>query len=222
MRLAKNELQHTHLKEFNFDASKAVKKVRELVVTLGANGILSNSHIDDVIAVFKDKSYCEDFRLHLKMFEMDKIKGNTIDIELMLTELESKYTNLVKQNEWSASTPASKIDSKYMAMTAQTPVASKSMDKDTLLKVLLASLQQKPNRGRRGKWIPLHAIPPPKEGEPKTKIEHNKTVYFCDYCAKWSMNPTHTTEGCKKKKANDGKATLQANIASLLSNFDEE
>ena len=96
------------------------------------------------------------------------------------------------------------------------------MDKNTLLKILLASLQQKPNHGQRGKWIPLHTIPPSKEGEPKTKIEYNKTVYFCDYCAKWSMNLTHTTEGCKKKKANDDKATLQANIAFLLFNFDEE
>ena len=34
------------------------------------------------------------------MFEIDKIKDSTIDIELILIELESKYTNLVKQNEW--------------------------------------------------------------------------------------------------------------------------
>ena len=69
VRLAKNELSNTHLKDFDYDVGKAVEKVRELVSTLEANDINSSSHLDDVIAVFKDKSCCEDFRLHLKMFD---------------------------------------------------------------------------------------------------------------------------------------------------------
>ena len=89
-----------------------------MVALLEANDAFTGAHVDDVIAVFKDKSCCEDFRLHLKMFEMDKLKGNAIGIELMLTELDSKCTNIVRQKEWLSSTPASSIDSKNMAMLA--------------------------------------------------------------------------------------------------------
>ena len=86
--LAKNDLLKTHLKDFYYSIFKSVETVRELVSKLEANRILSSLHIDDVIAVFRDKICCEYFCLHF--FEMDKLKGNTIDIELMLTELEEK------------------------------------------------------------------------------------------------------------------------------------
>ena len=55
-RLAKNDPQNTHLKEFYHDVSKAVEKVGELVPTLEANDVLSSSHFDDLIAV--DISVC--------------------------------------------------------------------------------------------------------------------------------------------------------------------
>ena len=87
IRLAKNDLQKCHLRDQDFDVSKTVERVREIVATLEANDITSSDHVDEVIAVFKDKSCCEDFRLHQKMFEMDKLEGNKIDIELMLTEI---------------------------------------------------------------------------------------------------------------------------------------
>ena len=71
--------------------------MRELVASLEAIYALTSACVDDVISAFKDKSCCEDFRLHLKIFEMDKLKGNSIDIELMLKELDSKCTNILKQ-----------------------------------------------------------------------------------------------------------------------------
>ena len=61
------------------------------------NNLLTRSHIDDVIAISKDKFYYEDFHLHLKMFEIDKLKENTIEIELMLIELDSKHSNILRQ-----------------------------------------------------------------------------------------------------------------------------
>ena len=127
VRLAKKELQQTHLKDFNYDISKAVERVREIVATLEANDVISGDHIDDIIAVFKDKTTCEDFRLHLKMFEMEKLKGRMIDIEAMLTELNSKFTSLAKQNEWINSKSTSNIDSKYMAISASTNTSSDIM-----------------------------------------------------------------------------------------------
>ena len=76
------------------------------------------------------------------MFEMDELKGNTIDIELMLTELESKCTNLVKQNKRLPSSPSSSIDPKYMAMTSS---QKQRTDANALLQSLAASLQKKSN-----------------------------------------------------------------------------
>ena len=64
--LAKNNLQNAHLKDFDYDASKTVEKVRELVASLEANDVLTSVHVDDVIAFFNDKSCCGDFRLHQK------------------------------------------------------------------------------------------------------------------------------------------------------------
>ena len=142
------------------------------------------------------------------MLEIDKIKGSTINIELMLIELELKYTNLLKQNEWSASTPASKINSKYIVMTTKNVEPDNSLDKNALLKILWASLQQKLSYGTRGNWIPLLAIPVLKDGKPKTRFEKNKQIFYCDFCKKWSANKTQTTEGCEKRKVSEGKAML--------------
>ena len=116
--------------------------MRELAVLLEANDVLASAHIDDVIAVFEDESCCEDFRSHLKMFEMDKLKGNSIGIELMLTELDSNHTNLLKQKEWSSSTPASSIESKHMAMVS---AENHTNETNVLLRSLLANFQQKPD-----------------------------------------------------------------------------
>ena len=51
VRLAKTELQRTYLKDFDYDVSKIVEKVRELVETLEANVTSSASHDDEVITV---------------------------------------------------------------------------------------------------------------------------------------------------------------------------
>ena len=80
IRLSNNYLLTNHLKDFDRSVSKAVEEVRELVGTLEASDILSSSYAEDVIAVFREKTCCEDFRLHLKIFEMDKLKGNAIEI----------------------------------------------------------------------------------------------------------------------------------------------
>ena len=103
VRLAKNELQRKNLKDFDYDVSKTVEKVRYLVATIEVNAISSVNHTDDEIAVFEHNAWCEDFRLHLKMFEMKKIQGNEVDLELMLIELETKHTNIINKNEWSSS-----------------------------------------------------------------------------------------------------------------------
>ena len=39
IRLAKKELQQTHLKEFDYDVSKTVERVREIVATIEANDV---------------------------------------------------------------------------------------------------------------------------------------------------------------------------------------
>ena len=82
---------------FECDVPNTVKKVSVLTVTLKYNAVSSSNHAGEVIEVLKDSGHCEDFRLYLKMLEVSKIKGNNIDIELMLVELEIKCANLVKQ-----------------------------------------------------------------------------------------------------------------------------
>ena len=68
----------------------------------------------------------------------------------------------------------------------------------------------------------MHAIPAPKDGKPKTRFEKKKQIFYCNFYEKWSVNKTHISEGCKKRKASEGKATLQANLAFLISNIDED
>ena len=113
VRLAKKDLLTTHLRDFDCNVLNAVEKIRELASKLEANGALSSSRVDDLISILRDKICCEDFHLH---FFLKWMNLNTIDIELMLTELESKFTNLVKQNEWLSSNPSSSMDCKFMAI----------------------------------------------------------------------------------------------------------
>ena len=68
-------------------------------------------------------------------------------ISKLLTELDSKFTSLAKQNEWIKSKSTSNINSKYMAMSASADTSSdiiqllsRNLD---ILKVLIASLKQK-------------------------------------------------------------------------------
>ena len=96
MQLAKNALQQTYLRDFNYGIGKAIEYVQELVATLEANDILSYDHLNNIIAVFKEKSCYKDFCLRLKIFKMEKIKGSKVKIKLILTELDSKYTSLLK------------------------------------------------------------------------------------------------------------------------------
>ena len=84
-----------HLKDFNYNAGEATQKARELVSALEVNDIISSSYLDNAIAVFKGNSCCEDFRLHFKIFEMDKLKSINVDIEMMLTKLDTKHTSLL-------------------------------------------------------------------------------------------------------------------------------
>ena len=63
------------------------------------NDITSSEDTNDMIVMFKDKTYSKDLCVHLKIFEIDKLKVNTIHVNLMLIELDSKYTSLLKQNE---------------------------------------------------------------------------------------------------------------------------
>ena len=89
---------------------------------LEANDINCNDHIDNVFIVFKDKTCCKHVLLHLKMIQLDKLKGNMVDIEKILRELDFKYTSLLRQNEWTSSKVASSINSKYIAMTIEPKV----------------------------------------------------------------------------------------------------
>ena len=121
--------------------SKATKKFRELVSILEANDINSSNYLDNVITVFKDKSYCEDFHLYLRIFEIEKLKDNKVDIDIILAELDSKYTSLLYQNEQIFSKPTSSIDAKYIAMNAKSKAP---LDQNLILQILITSLQQKP------------------------------------------------------------------------------
>ena len=86
------------MKGFYYGVSKTVEKVRDLAATLESNTISSINHTNNSLDVFKDSTCCEDFQFHLKRLEMCKIKGNDVDLELALTELETKGTNLINQN----------------------------------------------------------------------------------------------------------------------------
>ena len=76
--------------------SKTFEKVEELLATLEANGINSTSRLGDVLGVFKGKDRCKDFLACLKMFEIEKIKCNTISSRGKLSGLVTKCANLVK------------------------------------------------------------------------------------------------------------------------------
>ena len=80
------------------------------------------------------------------MFELEKLKGSAISIELMLIELDSKCANLLRQKEWSSSTLASSIDSKHVAIAS---AEKKTNETNVLLRTFLANFKKKPDRKSR-------------------------------------------------------------------------
>ena len=66
---------------------------------LKVNYIASSDQVNDIIAVLKDDTSYEDFCLHLKMFEIDKLKESTINVDIVLTKLNFKCASLLKQNK---------------------------------------------------------------------------------------------------------------------------
>ena len=56
VRLAKKDLLTTHLRDFDCNVLNAVEKIRELASKLEANGALSSSRVDDLIAILRDKN----------------------------------------------------------------------------------------------------------------------------------------------------------------------
>ena len=92
-----------------------------------------------------------------------------------------------------------------------------------ILKVLIVSLKQKTDTKTNPNWIDLTIIPVPKDAEPEEKVMKNKTSYHCSYCKKWSLRKNHATATCnKKKKLGKSQATLKANLASLLSQVNDD
>ena len=67
------------------------------------------------------------------MFELSKLQGIDIDIETMLTKLNSKCTSLVKQNEWISSKAALSLNSKCMAIQANTNASTEQKIGKTVL-----------------------------------------------------------------------------------------
>jgi len=117
VRNAEKDLHDLHLKDYDFDVSKVITKIRTIVKTLQANGVLTNTLISDCIIALHDNECCKDYRLDVKLFEKDYNRGNSIEVNSMLTSLEKKYTSLKKSNKWTCPKKSS-VDAKYMALLA--------------------------------------------------------------------------------------------------------
>ena len=80
VRNAEKELHNLRLKDYDYDISKVVTKIRMTVKTLEANGVLSKTLISDAITALSDDSYCEDYRLDIKFYKKDFNQGKEVDI----------------------------------------------------------------------------------------------------------------------------------------------
>ena len=76
--------------------STTISKIQDLLATLEANVVDLNKHISDVFDALSDDNLYEDFRLHLKIYKMKYNEGNELEMEKMLTDLETKYLKLVR------------------------------------------------------------------------------------------------------------------------------
>jgi len=60
--------------------STVISKLQDLLATLEDNAIDLNKHTSDAIESLRDDNLCEDYRLHLKMFEMKCNEGQDINV----------------------------------------------------------------------------------------------------------------------------------------------
>ena len=117
VRRAEKDLHTIHLKDFDYNDGKLVTEIRTLTKTIKASGVELRTLHNDIFEAFSDKNLHEDFRLHLKFFEMSHDRGEAIDIQNMLTSLEKKYSNMVKAGKWTKPSKSG-IDSRYMSLIA--------------------------------------------------------------------------------------------------------
>ena len=118
-------------KDYEFSAIKLVSEICTLVKTIQANKVELRILYSDIFEAFSDLSLHEDFRLHLKFFEMRHDDGETMNIQDMLTSLDRKYCNLVKSKKWDKLVTSS-IDSRYMSLLA-TNISPPDQDKQLLM-----------------------------------------------------------------------------------------
>ena len=118
IRTTELELSSLTLKEYNFDVSKLCTKLGSIVNTLKANGAYKNEHNNDILAALTDPTCCEEYRMHLLFFQRDIDNKVIVNSTAMIANIDNKYKNLRKSKKW-ISPVESKIDSKYMSMTAQ-------------------------------------------------------------------------------------------------------
>ena len=90
------DLHTIHLKDFDCNPGKLVTEIQTFTKTIKANGLELRTLCNDIFEAFGDKNLHEDFRLHLKFFEMSHDREEAIDIQNMLISLEKKYSSMVK------------------------------------------------------------------------------------------------------------------------------
>ena len=85
-----------HVSKDLCNISTKILKIEDLLATLEANAVNLNKHISNVFDALSDNNLCEDFRLYLKIHEIIYNKGNELEMEKMLTDLETKYLKLFR------------------------------------------------------------------------------------------------------------------------------
>ena len=234
IRATELELSSLSLKEYNYDVSKLCTKLGSIVNTLKANGAYKNEHNNEIISALTDPTCCEEYRMHLLFFQRDIDNKVNVNSTVMIANIDNKYKNLKKSKKW-ISPVESKIDSKYMSMTAQQQDRSSddkfkdtlremilSADSETLTKMVMnfssnSNGNSYKGNGRRSKprkpepWMLVKKLP----NEPSTKVVNGKTAVYCDFCERWSLNYRHTTARCYKRiAAENDQNSNQANASN--------
>lgn len=207
------------------NVSKAVSFIRGAILILRDNKALPADITMQVLQIFK-KSTCEPFRLHVTNIDsFIELRVKTYTLDELMTNIDSKYIELLSRNEWTAKSTTNSQASGFTAFDSSLKkvicfncgglhhvVSECPHPRDNAAIELRKELMSKygttakptsnstgTNEGNKQK-DPF--VQPPRPGEPREKTINGKTYHWCGKvgCKRWTDHSTITHDTYMQNK----------------------
>ena len=145
----------------------------------------------EILRASYDDNLSEYFILNIKVIGIGINQGQEVETNEMLTKIEKKHENIVKQNKWKYQVDTN-ADSKHMSLLVKPDknLATSlqkiilTVERESLRQALLSVYPFTNNGGSRRHYQPpqeLVKLPSPNSSEPDQRLVNEKMAFYCDW-----------------------------------------